>query len=259
MLSKRIIPCLDIRDGRTVKGVSFGNLRDAGDPVELAAAYSGGGADELTLLDITATLEGRSTFLKVVEEVAAAVAIPFTVGGGISSESQVEALLSRGADKVSVNTSAIADPLLITRLADAFGSQCVVVAIDARQTPEGWYVMSHAGTKNTFLPVVGWAREACVRGAGEILLTSFDADGGRQGFSLAITREVCQAVTIPVIASGGAGHPAHFLEVFTRAGADAALAAGIFHYGDVSIAQVKDHLRRHGVPVRKPFKKHTDT
>jgi imidazole glycerol-phosphate synthase subunit HisF len=250
MLTKRIIPCLDIKNGRTVKGVTFGNLQDAGDPVELAAAYSENGADELCLLDITATLEGRTTFLKVVEEVAAAVAIPFTVGGGISNEKQVETLLSRGADKVSINTAAIADPELISRLASAFGNQCVVVAIDARLGPEGWMVVSHAGTKMTPLQAVDWAVQAWERGAGEILLTSFTADGTRQGFSLDITQQVGDAISIPVIASGGAGRPEHFLEVFTTARADAALAAGIFHYGLISIAEVKAFLRENRIPVR---------
>jgi imidazole glycerol-phosphate synthase subunit HisF len=250
MLTKRIIPCLDIKNGRTVKGVTFGNLQDAGDPVELAAAYSGNGADELCLLDITATLEGRTTFLQVVEEVAAAVAIPFTVGGGISNEKQVETLLSKGADKVSVNTAAIADPTLLSRLAAAFGNQCVVVAIDARLGPDGWMVVSHAGTRWTSLPAVEWAVQASEMGAGEILLTSFTADGTRQGFSLDITRQVGEAVPIPVIASGGAGTPHHFLDVFNLARADAALAAGIFHYGQVSIAQVKAYLQEHQIPVR---------
>lgn len=250
MLTKRIIPCLDIKNGRTVKGVSFVNLQDAGDPVELADAYSRNGADELTLLDITATLEGRTTFLKVVEDVAATVSIPFTVGGGISNEQQVETLLSRGADKVSVNTSAILDPGLITRLSDAFGNQCVVVAIDARLHEGQWEVVSHAGTKFTGIDAVEWAMIACELGAGEILLTSFTADGTRQGFSLDITKQVSDAVPIPVIASGGAGNPQHFVDVFTLANADAALAAGIFHYGLVPIAEVKACLQEHGIPVR---------
>lgn len=250
MLTKRIIPCLDIKNGRTVKGVSFVNLQDAGDPVELAETYSRNGADELTLLDITATLEGRTTFLKVVEDVAAAVSIPFTVGGGISNEQQVETLLSRGADKVSVNTSAILDPGLITRLSDAFGNQCVVVAIDARYHEGQWEVVSHAGTKFTGIMAVDWALIACELGAGEILLTSFTADGTRQGFSLDITRQVSKAVSIPVIASGGAGNPQHFLDVFRHAKADAALAAGIFHYGQVSISEVKTYLKENGIPVR---------
>jgi imidazole glycerol-phosphate synthase subunit HisF len=250
MLTKRIIPCLDIKNGRTVKGVSFVNLQDAGDPVELAETYSRNGADELTLLDITATLEGRTTFLKVVEDVAAAVSIPFTVGGGISNEKQVETLLSRGADKVSVNTSAILDPGLVTRLSDAFGNQCVVVAIDARLHQGEWQVVSHAGTKFTGIQAVEWAKIVFELGAGEILLTSFTADGTRQGFSLDITKDIVDAVSIPVIASGGAGNPQHFLDVFTLAQADAALAAGIFHYGLVSISEVKTFLKNHGVPVR---------
>ena len=253
MLTKRIIPCLDIKNGRTVKGVTFGNLQDAGDPVALAAAYSDKGADELTLLDITATLEGRTTFLKVVEEVAAAVAIPFTVGGGISNEKQVETLLSKGADKVSVNTSAVLDPTLITRLANAFGNQCVVVAVDARLYPEGWQVVSHAGTKKTSMAAVDWAKQAFERGAGEILLTSFTADGTRNGFSIDITRAVCEAVSIPVIASGGAGNPQHFLDVFSLSDADAALAAGIFHYGLVSISEVKAFLKANKIPIRADY------
>ncbi len=250
MLTKRIIPCLDIKNGRTVKGVTFGNLQDAGDPVELASRYSEEGADELCLLDITATLEGRSTFLKVVEDVATAVSIPFTVGGGISNEKQVETLLSKGADKVSVNTSALLDPGLITRLSNAFGNQCVVVAIDARYDEGKWQVVSHAGTKPTGIMATKWAIEASDRGAGEILLTSFTADGTRNGFSLDITREVTQNIPIPVIASGGAGNPQHFLDVFTQAQADAALAAGIFHYGIVRIEEVKTFLKEHGVAIR---------
>ncbi len=250
MLTKRIIPCLDIKNGRTVKGVSFVNLQDAGDPVELAARYSGEGADELCLLDITATLEGRSTFIKVVEEVASAVSIPFTVGGGISSENQVEVLLSRGADKVSVNTSAVKDPDLITRLSKAFGNQCVVVAIDARFTEGKWQVVSHAGTRATGIAAEEWAKEVCDRGAGEILLTSFTADGSRKGFSLDITSQISNLLPIPVIASGGAGKPAHFYDVFTEGGADAALAAGIFHYGLVSIEEVKSYLDKKGIAVR---------
>ncbi len=254
MLTKRIIPCLDIKQGRTVKGVTFGNLQDAGDPVELAWKYSQKGADELTLLDITATLEGRTTFLKVVEEVAATVNIPFTVGGGISNAQQVETLLAKGADKVSVNTSALLNPDLITTLAKAFGNQCVVVAIDARLTKKGWEVVSHAGTKPTGMLTVDWAKEACDRGAGEILLTSFTADGTRKGFSLDITRAVSEEVSVPVIASGGAGVPHHFLEAFTLGKADAALAAGIFHYGIISIGEVKEYLNKHGLEVRPLIK-----
>ncbi len=250
MLTKRIIPCLDIKNGRTVKGVAFGNLKDAGDPVELAANYSKNGADELTLLDITATLEERSTFLQVVESVARAVSIPFTVGGGIANEKQVEILLSKGADKVSINTAALKDPGLITRLSEAFGNQCVVVAVDARLVEGQWMVVSHAGTRPTTKLAKEWAIEAEQRGAGEILLTSFTADGSRQGFSLDITREVSESVSIPVIASGGAGNPHHFLEAFTLGKADAALAAGIFHYGVLSIEQVKTYLKTNGIQIR---------
>lgn len=250
MLTKRIIPCLDIKNGRTVKGISFKQLRDAGDPVELAAGYSRAGADELTLLDITATLEGRTTFLQVVEEVAAAISIPFTVGGGISDEKQVETLLSKGADKVSVNTAALIDPGLIGRLSGAFGNQCVVIAIDARLFQGNWEVVSHAGTRRTGIPALQWAIKACEMGAGEILLTSFTADGTQQGFSLDITGSISRAVPVPVIASGGAGNPQHFLDVFTKASADAALAAGIFHYGQISIAEIKTFLKQNGVQVR---------
>lgn len=250
MITKRIIPCLDIKNGRTVKGVSFVRLQDAGDPVELAARYSEEGADELCLLDITATLEGRSTFLQVVEEVAATVSIPFTVGGGISHEKQVELLLSKGADKVSVNTAAIRDPHLITRLSDAFGKQCIVLAIDARHYEGQWQVVSHAGTRPTGILASEWAKEVCDRGAGEILLTSFTADGTRQGFSLDITGSVSRSVNIPVIASGGAGKAEHFLEVFAGANADAALAAGIFHYGVTSIREIKAFLKEKNIPVR---------
>lgn len=250
MLTKRIIPCLDIKEGRTVKGVSFVNLQDAGDPVELAARYSEEGADELTLLDITATLEKRSTFLRVVEDVAAAISIPFTVGGGIASEAEVEKLLSKGADKVSVNTAALRDPGLITRLSDAFGNQCVVVAIDARLIESQWQVVSHAGTRVTSIKAIEWAKEVCDRGAGEILLTSFTADGSRKGFSLDITRQVAESVPVPVIASGGAGLPEHFLDVFTDGRADAALAAGIFHYDVIRIEEVKAFLKNHNINVR---------
>lgn len=250
MLTKRIIPCLDIKNGRTVKGVNFQNLIDAGDPVELASAYSAQGADELTLLDITATLDGRETFVNVVSNVAKAINIPFTVGGGISSAKQVEKLLSAGADKVSVNTSAIINPNIIVELARQFGSQCVVVAIDTKRTDKGWEVVSHAGTKPTGLMAVDWAMKCYNLGAGEILLTSFTSDGTRQGFALDITREVSEAVSIPVIASGGAGNAQHFVDVFTLGKADAALAAGIFHYGVLSIDSIKRELKAKGIEVR---------
>lgn len=251
MLTKRIIPCLDIKNGRTVKGVNFQNLQDAGDPVELAAHYSAQGADELTLLDITATLEGRETFVKVVRDVAKAINIPFTVGGGISTAKQVETLLAAGADKVSVNTSAIRNPRLIGQLAEQFGSQCVVVAIDTKLTGKGWEVVSHAGTKSTGIMAINWAKSCELLGAGEILLTSFTSDGTRNGFSLDITRDVSEAVSIPVIASGGAGNAEHFFDVFTKGKADAALAAGIFHYKDLSIDEIKIFLKGKGITVRK--------
>lgn len=250
MLTKRIIPCLDIKNGRTVKGVNFQNLQDAGDPVALATYYSAQGADELTLLDITATLEGRETFVNVVKDVAKAINIPFTVGGGISNAKQVEALLSAGADKVSVNTSAIVNPQLIAELARQFGSQCVVVAIDTKLTSNGWEVVSHAGTKPTGLLATNWAKECYNRGAGEILLTSFTSDGTRQGFALDITRGVSEALSIPVIASGGAGNAQHFVDVFTEGKADAALAAGIFHYKDLEIGDIKKYLKMKGISVR---------
>ncbi|MEE4178348.1 MAG: imidazole glycerol phosphate synthase subunit HisF [Bacteroides sp.] len=250
MLTKRIIPCLDIKNGRTVKGVNFQNLQDAGDPVELSRIYSAEGADELTLLDITATLEGRETFVKVVKEVAKAISIPFTVGGGINTPQQVETLLASGADKVSINTSAIVNHGLISELAKRFGSQCVVVAIDTQLTEKGWEVVSHAGTRSTGLLAVPWAKTCYERGAGEILLTSFTSDGTRQGFALEITREVSEKINIPVIASGGAGNPGHFEEAFTTGKADAALAAGIFHYGVLSIAEIKAFLKKKGIPVR---------
>lgn len=250
MLTKRIIPCLDIKNGRTVKGVNFQNLQDAGDPVELAAIYSAQGADELTLLDITATLEGRETFIKVVTEVAKAISIPFTVGGGICKAKQVETLLLAGADKVSVNTSAITNPRLIGELAEQFGSQCVVVAIDTKLTSKGWEVLSHAGTKPTGIMAIEWAKTCELLGAGEILLTSFTSDGTRQGFALDITRKICETVSIPVIASGGAGTPQHFVDVFTKGKADAALAAGIFHYGILGINDIKKELRANNINVR---------
>ncbi|MFO8023139.1 MAG: imidazole glycerol phosphate synthase subunit HisF [Perlabentimonas sp.] len=250
MLTKRIIPCLDIKNGRTVKGVNFQNLQDAGDAVELAAHYSAQGADELTLLDITATLEGRETFIQVVTDVAKTINIPFTVGGGISNAKQVESLLSAGADKVSVNTSAIVNPTLIADLAKQFGSQCVVVAIDTKLTDKGWEVVSHAGTKPTGLMAVEWAKQCYNLGAGEVLLTSFTSDGTRQGFALDITREVSEAISIPVIASGGAGNAQHFVDVFTTGKADAALAAGIFHYVLLSINEIKWELKENKINVR---------
>lgn len=250
MLTKRIIPCLDVKNGRTVKGINFQNLVDAGDPAELAARYSSEGADELVLLDITATLEGRKTFLTTVEAVARRVSIPFTVGGGISSPDQVEALLAAGADKVSVNSSALNNPNLIRDLAMRFGNQCVVVAIDTKFTARGWEVVSHAGTIATNMQAIDWAREAERRGAGEILLTSFSSDGTHQGFALDITAAISKTLSIPVIASGGAGKLSHFYDVFTTGEADAALAASVFHYGELSIIEVKNYLHKRGIPMR---------
>ena len=245
MLAKRIIPCLDVKDGRTVKGVNFVNLKDAGDIVELAARYSSEGADELVFLDITASSDNRSTRLAWVEQVAAAISIPFTVGGGISSEADVEALLKKGADKISINSSALADPGLIDRLAYGFGSQCVVVAIDARQEAGGWQVYSKGGRVRTEKELFSWAEEAAARGAGEILFTSM-----HKGFANEATSEISRRLTIPVIASGGAGTPEDFYRAFTLGKADAALAAGVFHYGQLTIPEVKEYLAAQGIEVR---------
>ncbi len=280
MLAKRIIPCLDIRDGRTVKGIQFEQLRDAGDPVELAARYAAEGADELVFLDITATHEGRKTLLELVRRIAHCINIPFTVGGGISSKEDVSALLSAGADKVSVNSAAVKNPLLINELAKEFGSQCIVVAIDARQENGHWTVWlnggrlpahravfdwasgirnsefgirnSEFGIRNlsTRLAVFDWAREAQERGAGEILLTSMNHDGSKNGFAVALTRQVSEALDIPVIASGGAGTMAHFSEVFREGKADAALAASIFHFGEIGLPDLKAFLSAEKINVR---------
>ena len=250
MLAKRIIPCLDVKDGRTVKGVNFVNLKDAGDIVELAARYSSEGADELVFLDITASSDNRSTRLAWVEQVAAAISIPFTVGGGISSEADVEALLKKGADKISINSSALADPGLIDRLAYGFGSQCVVVAIDARQEAGGWQVYSKGGRIRTEKELFSWAEEAADRGAGEILFTSMDNDGTHKGFANEATSEISRRLTIPVIASGGAGTPEDFYRAFTLGKADAADAAGVFHYGQLTIPEVKKYLAAQGIEVR---------
>ena len=252
MLAKRIIPCLDVKDGRVVKGVNFVNLRDAGDPVELAALYDREGADELVFLDISATNEGRETMADVVRRTAEAISIPFTVGGGIRSTDDMRRLLRAGADKIGINTAAIQNPDLINEGSRIFGAQCIVVAIDAKYNPEweDWEVVTHGGTKRTGIRVLEWAREAERRGAGEILLTSMDADGTKDGFDTALTRAVSDITGIPVIASGGAGCAEHFVEVLTEGHADAALAASIFHYKEVTIREVKDALRRKGVNVR---------
>ncbi len=258
MLAKRIIPCLDVRDGRTVKGVNFVNLRDAGDAVELAQAYSRCGADELTFLDITATVENRSTFRSLVRSIADHIGIPFTVGGGIRNEADVASLLDSGADKISINSQAVAKPGVIDELAMRFGSQCVVCAIDARRNPdfdngaeEGWEVYVHGGRKGTGLDVISWAKEAYSRGAGEILLTSMEHDGVKGGFAIDLTRRVSESVGIPVIASGGAGTMEHFHEIFTDGKADAALAASIFHFHEIDIPELKIFLEQHGITMRK--------
>ena len=251
MLAKRILPCLDVRDGRVVKGVNFVNIRDAGDPVELASYYSAQGADEIVFLDITATSDGRNTVADVVERTAAQVFVPLTVGGGIRSLEDFQLLLRAGADKISVNSAAVKDPALISRAAERFGSQCVVLAIDARRRPEGNYEVVVAGGRTPMgLDAVEWAREGQRRGAGEILLTSMDADGTKAGFDLEMTRAVTRAVSIPVIASGGCGSLEHFAQVFEQTGCDAALAASLFHFGELTVPQVKEYLASRNIPVR---------
>jgi len=252
MITKRIIPCLDVKDGRVVKGIQFVGLRDAGDPVELAKFYDSEGADELVFLDISASHEGRKTMVEVVEKVAAELAIPFTVGGGINSLEDMKKILRAGADKVSLNTAAVTNPDLIKEGADFFGSQCIVVAIDAKYDEElsSWRVYTHGGRKATEWEVVSWAKEAIKLGAGEILLTSMDDDGSKDGFNLELTRRVSEAVTVPVIASGGAGNAEHFAEAFKEGKADAALAASIFHYKETSVKEVKTYLKEKGVNVR---------
>lgn len=241
---KRIIPCLDVKDGRTVKGINFEGIRDAGDPVELALRYAEQGADELVLLDISATNEGRSAFLPVVEAVATKVNIPFTVGGGISSVETARLLLRAGADKISVNTSAFQRPELIGELAEQFGSQCVVVAVDVRKTPSGWTVHTHGGKKNTEVDALQWIAEAVAQGAGELLLTSMDGDGTKNGFAVDFYKEVCKQVNIPVIASGGAGTIQHFADVFQSTAVTGALAASIFHYNEIPLSKLKKSLKQ---------------
>ena len=251
MLAKRIIPCLDVRDGRVVKGVNFVNIRDAGDPVELATYYSQQGADEIVFLDITATYEARKTVADVVRETVKQVFVPVTVGGGIRTLEDFQQLLRAGADKISVNSAAVKDPTLISRAAERFGSQCVVLAIDARRRPDGSYeVVVAGGRMPTGLDAIEWAQKGEALGAGEILLTSMDADGTKKGFDLEMTRAVTNAVRIPVIASGGCGALEHFSEVFEQADADAALAASLFHFGELTVPQVKDYLRTKKIPVR---------
>lgn len=250
MLTKRIIPCLDIKNGRTVKGIMFENIRDAGDPVELGAEYARQGADELVFLDITATNEERKTFAALVRDIARHLDIPFTVGGGISCVADVELLLMEGADKVSVNSAAIKNPNLVNELAKRFGSQCITVAIDTKLTSHGWKVFSRAGTLETTYETVEWAKKITDLGAGEILLTSMSNDGTKNGFALDITGAVSEQVSIPVIASGGAGKLEHFSEVFHRAQADAALAASIFHFGEIEISDLKNYLAAQKLPIR---------
>lgn len=251
MLAKRIIPCLDVRDGRVVKGVNFVNIRDAGDPVELAKYYSDQGADEIVFLDITATSDARDTVADVVERTAAQVFVPLTVGGGIRTVEDFQRLLRAGADKISVNSAAVARPELISEAAERFGSQCVVLAADARTRGDGtWEVVVAGGRKPTGMDLIEWVRKAESLGAGEILLTSMDADGTKAGFDLAMTKAVTEAVSIPVIASGGCGSLDHFAEVFEETNCDAALAASLFHFGELTVPQVKEYLRGQNIPVR---------
>lgn len=251
MLCKRIIPCLDIKDGRTVKGVNFENIIDAGDPVELAMLYSEQGADELVFLDITATIEKRKTLIELVKKIAAAINIPFTVGGGISTVEDVRLLLQHGADKVSINTAAFKNPDLIRQLSEAFGSQCIVLAIDTKkESDDEWYVYLNGGRTKTDTKTIDWAKQAVALGAGEILLTSMNNDGTKDGFALDITATLSNTLSVPVIASGGAGSAIHFKDVFENANADAALAASIFHYKEVAIPALKKYLHEQNIPVR---------
>ncbi len=250
MITKRIIPCLDIKDGRTVKGINFENIKDAGDPVELAIEYAKQGADELVFLDITATNEKRKTLSELVTRIAKHINIPFTVGGGISSVEDVSILLNSGADKISVNTSAIKNPQLIKELANQFGSQCVVLAIDTKFEDNDWYVYLNGGRVKTDLKTIDWARQAVALGAGEILLTSMNNDGTKDGFAIDITKQISEAVNVPVIASGGAGTMQHFKDVFENGKADAALAASVFHYKEIAIPELKKYLQENNIEIR---------
>ena len=251
MFTKRIIPCLDVNNGRVVKGVNFVDLKDAGDPVEIAKAYDAAGADELVFLDITASCEERDTVVDMVRQVAANVFIPFTVGGGIRTVEDFRKLLREGADKISVNSAAIDRPELITEAAEKFGSQCVVVAIDAKRRQDGgWNIYKHGGRLDTGIDAIEWAKKVEKLGAGEILLTSMDCDGTKAGYDIELTRAIAEAVSVPVIASGGAGTLEHFYDALTEGGADAALAASLFHYKELEIREVKEYLRDRGLPVR---------
>ena len=250
MLTKRIIPCLDIKNGRTVKGVNFEGLRDAGDPIELAERYSSEGADELVFLDITATKEKRKTLVALVEKIASHLSIPFTVGGGIKSVEEIADLLHAGADKISMNSSIVRNPELISEAAARFGSQCIVAAIDARKSGKGWNVFIKAGTEDTGIDVLKWVREVESRGAGEILLTSMDCDGTKNGFDIELLKAVSNVITIPLIASGGAGSIEHCIEAVKRGNADAVLAASIFHFKEIEIGDLKRNMQKAGIPSR---------
>ena len=253
MLTKRIIPCLDIKEGRVVKGINFQDLRDAGDPVEIAAAYNQMGADELVFLDITATIEKRDTICSMVGRVASQVFIPLTVGGGIRTVEDMKKILRAGADKIAINSAAVRSPELISQGAAIYGSQCIVVAIDGKMRPDdsGWNIYTHGGRKDTGIDLLQWVREVERRGAGEILLTSIDADGTKDGYDLEMTKSVVESVNIPVIASGGAGAKGDFGRVFKEARADAALAASLFHFGELTVTEVKEELYQAGIPVRQ--------
>ncbi len=250
MLTKRIIPCLDVKNGRVVKGINFVELRDAGDPVECAKTYDQAQADELVFLDITASHEKRPIFLDIVRKTAEQVFMPLTVGGGINSLDDIRDLLNAGADKISINTSAIENSNLIKMSSDRFGSQCIVVAIDAKQKDKSWEIYTHGGRKPTGQDAIQWAKQAESLGAGEILLTSMDCDGTKNGYDIDLTKAICDAVNIPVIASGGAGNLEHFYDIFTKTSADAALAASIFHYGEIPIPEVKKYLNTKSIEVR---------
>ena len=250
MLAKRIIPCLDVTHGRVVKGVNFVELKDAGDPVEIARRYNDAGADELTFLDITATSDDRDLILHIIEAVASEVFIPLTVGGGVREVGDIQRLLNAGADKVSINTSAVLNPQLVKDAADRYGSQCIVVAIDAKRVDDHWEVFTHGGRKATGLDAVEWATKMTEFGAGELLLTSMDRDGTKSGFDLPLTRAISEAVSIPIIASGGVGNLQHMVDGVNEGHADAVLAASIFHFGEFSVGQAKRYMRQHGIEVR---------